>query len=71
MDIKEAKEALLGRDGRARCWAARDGYYACLDGNSGKGVTVTVSACEELKRDFEAKCPQSWVRCHGAASDLV
>lgn len=41
---------------RQVCWGARDEYWKCLDEN-----TEDASQCKNLRRSFEASCPQQWV----------
>ncbi|TAQ84212.1 hypothetical protein B7494_g7462 [Chlorociboria aeruginascens] len=52
------------RSERARCWEARDGYFACLDRN---GIVDSImekdkaaKACSAEGKVFEANCASSW-----------
>ena len=48
--------------GRQRCYAARDAYYACVDGDSSQGGSERdKGACKEYRVAFEASCAKSWV----------
>ncbi|KAF0852257.1 mitochondrial CIV assembly protein Coa6 [Andalucia godoyi] len=60
--------ALLDRAARAACYEARDPYLACMDA-APPGTAAASSAlgqptsarCASLRKEFEAKCPASWV----------
>jgi cytochrome c oxidase assembly factor 6 len=41
---------------RAKCWAARDEYWACLDKEGVDGP------CEQLRSLFQESCPTQWVK---------
>eukprot|EP00088_Acartia_fossae_P004839 TRINITY_DN12092_c0_g1_i2.p1 TRINITY_DN12092_c0_g1~~TRINITY_DN12092_c0_g1_i2.p1 ORF type:complete len:100 (-),score=20.96 TRINITY_DN12092_c0_g1_i2:196-495(-) len=56
------KREFLKKDERKACWSARDAYWKCLDKNNPKNdEEMNVSACVDLKSQFEKVCPQSWV----------
>jgi cytochrome c oxidase assembly factor 6 len=51
----------LDKEERAICWKARDDYWACLDNAEAKKNLDPESACKELLKIFESKCPSQWV----------
>lgn len=54
------------RSERAKCWEARDGYFACLDKNNiVDSITEkdkAAKACSTEAKGFETNCAASWVR---------
>jgi cytochrome c oxidase assembly factor 6 len=68
---KRADEVRTGavapdRSERARCWEARDAYFACLDRanviDPVKEDKVARAACSAENTNFEDNCATSWVR---------
>ncbi|KAE8448707.1 hypothetical protein EG329_008922 [Mollisiaceae sp. DMI_Dod_QoI] len=53
------------RSERAKCWEARDAYFACLDKNNiVDSITEkdkAAKACGAEGRGFEGNCASSWV----------
>jgi cytochrome c oxidase assembly factor 6 len=51
---------------RARCWEARDTYFACLDANAivdaVKDDKKAAAACGPESGRFEKDCAAQWVR---------
>ena len=52
---------------RQRCWAARDAYFACLDGagitDAVKDARGAAQACGAEGAGFERDCAREWVSC--------
>ena len=54
------------KEERARCHAARDNFFHCVEvgevggGNSANDLD-TPDRCNRLKAEFERACPSSWV----------
>ncbi|KAK1829359.1 cytochrome c oxidase assembly factor 6 [Podospora conica] len=53
------------RSERARCWEARDAYFACLDGSgivdALKEDKAAAKACGAQSAAFEENCATQWV----------
>jgi len=47
----------MSKEKRAKCWLARDQYFACLDANEG-----SAEACTALQEGFSSSCAQTWVK---------
>ncbi|XP_077865722.1 cytochrome c oxidase assembly factor 6 homolog [Saccoglossus kowalevskii] len=47
----------LKSEERKSCWEAKDNYFTCLSNNN-----EDQSKCQELKKLFECKCPNTWVK---------
>ncbi|XP_066238422.1 cytochrome c oxidase assembly factor 6 homolog isoform X1 [Saccopteryx leptura] len=47
---------------RRACWASRDRYWRCLEERA-----EDAARCAELRRSFEASCPQQWPLLLGSA----
>lgn len=71
---KAAEEVRSGarapsRTEREACWAARDGYFGCLDRHgvvdalSADGVKKAAKMCKAEGEDFERDCAKAWVSC--------
>jgi len=45
------------KETRNKCYNARDNLWKCLDINNDDK-----DKCKELRKLFEAECPQQWVR---------
>ncbi|AEO67955.1 uncharacterized protein THITE_2117150 [Thermothielavioides terrestris NRRL 8126] len=69
---KRADEVRTGavaptRAERARCWAARDAFYACLDAHgivdtlNSEGRAAAARACPAEGAAFERDCAAQWV----------
>jgi cytochrome c oxidase assembly factor 6 len=67
---KRAEEVRTGavaplRTERAKCYAARDAYFACLDKNNIidalKDEKAAARACGEQSKEFEKDCATAWV----------
>lgn len=58
--------AALSREGRGRCWAARDAFFQCLNvaGQDAppQGLRPGEGACAPERAAYEKECPASWVR---------
>ncbi|NXQ37842.1 COA6 factor, partial [Catharus fuscescens] len=51
---------------RKACWGARDEFWQCLDSH-GDGA----AECQKLRRAFEARCPQQWVKHFDKRRDFL
>lgn len=51
---------------RKACWGARDELWKCLDDNSDRGA-----ACEKYQKEFEANCPNQWVKYFTKRRDFL
>lgn len=55
----------LRREERARCWEARDAYFACLDKNdildAIKEGDAATGRCGKQSEQFGRDCASSWV----------
>ncbi|NXN95102.1 COA6 factor, partial [Rhinopomastus cyanomelas] len=51
---------------RKACWAARDELWQCLDGHGDQPA-----GCEQLRRLFEERCPQQWVKYFDKRRDFL
>ncbi|XP_029968854.1 cytochrome c oxidase assembly factor 6 homolog [Salarias fasciatus] len=51
---------------RKACWDSRDLLWKCLDDNND-----SVSSCQELQSQFEAKCPAQWVKYFTKRRDFL
>ncbi|KAF2201893.1 hypothetical protein GQ43DRAFT_440188 [Delitschia confertaspora ATCC 74209] len=56
------------RTNRAKCYAARDAFFDCLDANNildsigdKQSVLAANKACGKLNEEFEKNCAHSWV----------
>ncbi|KAL6058429.1 Cytochrome c oxidase assembly factor 6 [Balamuthia mandrillaris] len=49
--------SFLGKDGREKCWAARDAYHLCLDRNGDAR-----DRCLAEFKVYAECCPQAWVK---------
>ncbi|RKU44501.1 hypothetical protein DL546_005362 [Coniochaeta pulveracea] len=67
---KRAEEVRTGavaplRTERAKCYVARDAYFACLDKNNIidalKDEKAAAKACGEESKEFEKDCATAWV----------
>lgn len=76
-EAKRADEVRTGavapdRTERARCWEARDAYFACLDKanviDPVKEDKAVRSACSRENTNFEQNCATSWVRARPPAT---
>lgn len=47
---------LLTKEGRKKCWTAKDNYWKCLDDNG-----EDPSKCLEQRRLYENDCSKTWV----------
>ncbi len=63
------------RSERAKCWEARDAYFACLDKNNiVDSITEkdkAAKACGAEGRGFEGNCASSWVSLYLPNTPLV
>lgn len=63
------------RSERAKCWEARDAYFACLDKNSIVDSIIEKDkagkACASEGRGFETNCASSWVRSTKGCSLVI
>lgn len=59
-------EPLTRASQRELCYAARDGFYACLDTNNGDAATCTAQAAA-----YKDSCMRSWVRSHATAGGCL
>lgn len=56
------------RGKRKECWDSRDKFFACLTANNidnlldAKVQDKVQSQCGDLRRDFEGKCVELWVK---------
>ena len=48
--------AAPNKEERAKCWAAKDIYWDCLDKNEND-----ISVCSKLKKEYESSCKNAWV----------
>lgn len=53
----------LDREGRQRCWAAREQLFSCLDALDDVTREADETVCSELRTLLRASCPESWVVC--------
>ncbi|KAM8814477.1 cytochrome c oxidase assembly factor 6 homolog isoform 1-T2 [Rhynchonycteris naso] len=51
---------------RRACWAARDRYWRCLE-----ECAEDAARCAELRRSFEASCPQQWIKYFDKRRDYL
>ena len=49
------------REVRAKCWGARDVYWACLDRNNIEDA-VKDGPCAEFRKTYEQSCSPLWVK---------
>jgi hypothetical protein len=49
---------LLTKEGRQKCWDAKDIYWKCLDENKGD-----IEKCKQSRDNYESNCSKSWVCC--------
>ncbi len=67
-DAIRSGAAIPNRNERAVCWAARDGYFACLDANNivdatkEPGASDAARKCAQPSSDFERDCAAAWVK---------
>jgi cytochrome c oxidase assembly factor 6 len=47
---------LVSKEGREKCWFARDLYWKCLDDNENEG-----KKCLKQRELFEKDCSKTWV----------
>ncbi len=47
---------LVSKEGREKCWTARDLYWKCLDDNQNEG-----KKCLKQRELFENDCSKTWV----------
>ncbi len=47
---------LLTKEGRKKCWDAKDNYWKCVDDNAGDQ-----SKCTQQRERFESDCSKAWV----------
>ncbi|ETN65891.1 hypothetical protein AND_002332 [Anopheles darlingi] len=54
------------KDARAKCWKARDDYWACLDKHAPEYQCTSQApeppACIQLRRLYQQSCPAQWVK---------
>lgn len=46
------------KEERAKCHAARDMFFACVD--KSQSDEEAVSQCKQFREEFERVCPPSW-----------
>ncbi|NXS45295.1 COA6 factor, partial [Balaeniceps rex] len=51
---------------RKACWGARDEFWQCMDRHADDA-----SKCEKLRRSFESRCPQQWVKHFDKRRDFL
>ncbi|XP_066091446.1 cytochrome c oxidase assembly factor 6 homolog [Saccopteryx bilineata] len=51
---------------RRACWASRDRYWRCLEERA-----EDAARCAELRRSFEASCPQQWIKYFDKRRDYL
>uniref|UniRef100_A0A8C9MK59 Cytochrome c oxidase assembly factor 6 n=4 Tax=Carduelinae TaxID=37599 RepID=A0A8C9MK59_SERCA len=51
---------------RKACWGARDEFWQCLDSHG-----EDAAKCEKLRRAFESRCPQQWVKHFDKRRDFL
>ncbi|NWR29858.1 COA6 factor, partial [Tachuris rubrigastra] len=54
------------REERTACWGARDEFWQCLDSHGDDAAK-----CEKLRRAFESRCPQQWVKHFDKRRDFL
>jgi hypothetical protein len=47
---------LASKEGREKCWSARDAYWTCLDENQNEK-----NLCKSSRDFFEKNCSKTWV----------
>ncbi|PPQ83977.1 hypothetical protein CVT25_000523 [Psilocybe cyanescens] len=55
------EDTAQSREGRQKCWDARDGYFACLDKAQVIKAGDEGSACSKEKKEYEGSCAKSWI----------
>ncbi|XP_055842888.1 cytochrome c oxidase assembly factor 6 homolog [Episyrphus balteatus] len=54
------------KDERAKCWKARDDFWACLDthapGHQSTSGEAVPKQCADLRKLYEKSCPSQWVK---------
>ena len=51
---------LVSKDGRAKCWEARDLYWQCLNDNQNDAEKCKIN-CQKQREHFENNCSKTWV----------
>jgi len=59
---KPKEEEVSTRQDRAKCWEARDQYFACLDKAGVIKAGEEGNACSKELKKYEGECARSWVR---------
>jgi cytochrome c oxidase assembly factor 6 len=58
--------AALTREGRDKCWTARDAFFQCLNANKADRPPEYLKdgegPCAMERKEYEKDCPRSWVR---------
>ncbi|KAI0064943.1 hypothetical protein BV25DRAFT_1822719 [Artomyces pyxidatus] len=57
---KEPPNAASRQD-RAKCWEARDAYFACLDASQVVVAGTEGSKCAVENRAYQQNCAKSWI----------
>ena len=57
--------AALTREGRDKCWTARDAFFQCLNVNKADRPPEYLKdgegPCAMERKEYEKDCPRSWV----------
>ncbi|OPJ72728.1 cytochrome c oxidase assembly factor 6-like protein [Patagioenas fasciata monilis] len=64
--VRREKMSAPTMEERKACWGARDEFWQCLDRHGEDG-----SKCAELRRGFEGRCPQQWVKYFDKRRDFL
>mmetsp|Transcript_36055 Transcript_36055/g.67145 ORF Transcript_36055/g.67145 Transcript_36055/m.67145 type:complete len:83 (-) Transcript_36055:118-366(-) len=63
MTSNEAEGKTLASGAKRReCWAARDGFFACLDKGDGQMSPEAEKRCAPEWLEFQKRCLPSWVK---------